>query len=65
VKPSQLRAGAVIGVGFHKEKHVVEATVAYTAPARMGNIEMILIFTPEFDYPFAIDADREIQIRNG
>ena len=63
-KAYRLEAGDVIGVGSDDKGLVIEGTVDYTLLAVNHAIAMTLVFTAEFDYPFAIDSDRDIQIRN-
>lgn len=62
----KLSSGAKIGVAEDDKGFVIEATVTHTSPAiGPGGMEMRLIFTEEYDFPFAVAADRDIQVRNG
>lgn len=65
VKARELSSGALIGVARGDRGRIEEATVTLTLNVTANRMEVTLVFTLEYDYPFAIDSDREVEIRNG
>jgi len=63
MKAKYLSSGATFDVNGLGDSGPVEATVTNVHRCRVNGNSLVFVYTLEFNYPFVIDAEREVEIR--